>query len=220
MASQKKKRICKQCGNGFESITIDGKFWTSRQRVRCFNCLPTDRKKNSYTEEELRAFVPSAFCLSTILRNFGLTASGQNHRILKKKIKDWGIDTSHFLGAGWNKNNFRPTEELIPLEDYLQNKRKIGSHALKLKLIKFGVKENRCEACGLSEVFNPFTKEIVSIPIHLDHIDGNCEDNSLSNLRILCPTCHALTDTYCGKNKMKKTNKTLLTKPLGNDNLE
>lgn len=38
------------------------------------------------------------------------------------------------------------------------------------------------------------------IQLELDHIDGNNENNNLSNLRLLCPNCHALTPTYRGKN--------------------
>lgn len=38
------------------------------------------------------------------------------------------------------------------------------------------------------------------IPLELDHIDGNPYNNTLLNLRLLCPNCHALTPTYKGKN--------------------
>lgn len=38
------------------------------------------------------------------------------------------------------------------------------------------------------------------IPIELDHIDGNSENNLEENLRLICPNCHAQTDTYKGKN--------------------
>ena len=41
------------------------------------------------------------------------------------------------------------------------------------------------------------------VPIELDHIDGNSENNSLENLRILCPNCHSLTPTYKSSNKGK-----------------
>ncbi len=51
-----------------------------------------------------------------------------------------------------------------------------------------------CSICGLSEWQGE------SIPIELDHIDGNSENNSRENLRLVCPNCHALTPTYGIKN--------------------
>ena len=39
------------------------------------------------------------------------------------------------------------------------------------------------------------------VKVELDHIDGNSKNNSLTNLRLLCPCCHSLTPTYKNKNK-------------------
>lgn len=39
------------------------------------------------------------------------------------------------------------------------------------------------------------------MPVELDHIDGDSTNNSEENLRLICPNCHAFTDTYKGKNK-------------------
>ncbi len=39
------------------------------------------------------------------------------------------------------------------------------------------------------------------IPIELDHIDGDSDNNAEENLRLLCPNCHAQTPTYKSKNK-------------------
>lgn len=36
--------------------------------------------------------------------------------------------------------------------------------------------------------------------MELEHIDGNSENNDLSNLTLLCPNCHSLTSTYKGRN--------------------
>jgi len=41
------------------------------------------------------------------------------------------------------------------------------------------------------------------IPLELDHIDGNHQNNALDNLRLLCPNCHSLTPTFRGKNKRR-----------------
>lgn len=39
-----------------------------------------------------------------------------------------------------------------------------------------------------------------TIPIELNHIDGNSENNERENLELLCPNCHALTPNYKNKN--------------------
>src|SRR5579884_2106017 len=54
---------------------------------------------------------------------------------------------------------------------------------------------HRCENCGLSEWMGQ------PIPITMEHIDGNSDNNVDSNLKLLCPNCHAQTPTFAGKNK-------------------
>jgi len=56
---------------------------------------------------------------------------------------------------------------------------------------------NKCEECGWDKI-NPSTG---NCPIEIEHIDGNSENNSLNNLKLLCPNCHSLTPTYKNLNK-------------------
>ena len=64
---------------------------------------------------------------------------------------------------------------------------------LKQKLLKKGT-PYKCVECGISEWQGQ------KLSLHLDHINGNNTDNDDYNLRFLCPNCHSLTLTYCGKN--------------------
>jgi hypothetical protein len=55
----------------------------------------------------------------------------------------------------------------------------------------------KCEKCGWGKQ-NPHTG---SVPIELSHKDGNFTNNRIDNLELICPNCHALTDSYKGANK-------------------
>lgn len=57
--------------------------------------------------------------------------------------------------------------------------------------------EHKCDNCGRIEWLEK------PIPLELDHINGDKHNHRKENLRLLCPNCHAQTDTYCGKNKGK-----------------
>lgn len=54
---------------------------------------------------------------------------------------------------------------------------------------KYGEK---CMECG----WNKINEHSMRVPIEIEHIDGNSENNNLGNLKLLCPNCHSLTPTY------------------------
>lgn len=94
-------------------------------------------------------------------------------------------------GIAKNRNDY------MLLVDYLANSQNIQSNKVRLKLLHEGYKEYKCENCGLTEwLGNP-------IPLELHHKDGNRENNTIENYILLCPNCHALTDSYRGKNSKK-----------------
>lgn len=143
-------------------------------------------------KEEIVEAVSKSYSMAETMRNLGIMWGGGSQMTLKKRLDTWGVDYSHFMGQGRNKGvAFGPKR---PIQDYLSNKVFIGSHALKLRLIREGYFEAKCYRCNRIEWNGQ------PIPIELEHINGNHLDNTLSNLTILCPNCHAQTDTYAGKN--------------------
>ncbi len=76
---------------------------------------------------------------------------------------------------------------------------------------------NKCMECGWCEI-NPITG---NVPIQLEHIDGCSDNNSLSNLKLLCPNCHSLTPTFGALNKGngRSRRKVYRNKYRGNNNV-
>lgn len=98
-----------------------------------------------------------------------------------------------------------------------------GGSGMKRYLIEeFGY---ACSHCALTNWLDD------SIVLQLDHIDGNSDNNCISNIRLLCPNCHSQTSTFCGRNTKntkrnsylqvyKKINKQTRTKMVAPDRIE
>jgi len=153
-------------------------------------------RRRKYTDAQFIDAVRQARSHRQVLNLLGLKEAGGNYATLKRRIKELGLDTSHWAGQAWNKGVVRGPQ--LPVQDYLNNKRSIQTYKLKLRLLKAGIFEHKCYSCGLT------LWKGEPIPLELEHKNGNPQDNSLDNLTLLCPNCHALTTTYRGKNKKSK----------------
>ena len=145
------------------------------------------KKWEKFSEEEVRQFVKDSTSYAGLARKIGYDDASKNgsaYRAVHQMITALNLDTSHFKGQGWNKDNF----------DYSRFKygKKIKTaNALNAIVSLRGYK---CENCSLEEWQGE------KIPLEIHHIDGDELNSDLSNLQILCPNCHALTDNYKGKN--------------------
>lgn len=122
---------------------------------------------------------------------YSANSGGSTKNRLQNFILKYNIDISHFKGKGHTKNFGK---KKTPTEDYLNNKIKITSHKLRLRLLEEGIFEHKCNCCGLTTWLDQ------PIPLELHHKDGNKENNNLDNLELRCPNCHYFTDTYKSKN--------------------
>jgi len=108
---------------------------------------------------------------------------------LERYLKIFGVSYKGNMGLRGKKTDTK----YVTAKEYIK-KSFVSAHKLKLKMIRDGIKEHKCDICGITEWMGK------KVPIELDHIDGNHYNNEMNNLRIVCPNCHAQTDTNSGKN--------------------
>jgi hypothetical protein len=145
----------------------------------------------TYTQEEARKAIAASLSFAEALRRLGKCPTGGAGRVLKKWTVRWGISTDHFdpYAASRARGNTR-----IPLADILVEGSTYHRGKLKERLFEEGLKERRCELCGLGESWRGRALSLI-----LDHINGVSNDNRIENLRIVCPNCAATLDTHCGR---------------------
>ena len=109
-------------------------------------------------------------------------------------FKIWyNFNTKTLVGRTINRQNNKGVPKKR-LSEILVKNSTTQSSKLKKRLIREGLKESKCEICGLSKW------EGYDLPLELHHINGDHYDNRLHNLIILCPNCHSLTSNFRGKN--------------------
>lgn len=157
------------------------------------------RRRSRWTDEQLRDAVRASTSYRGVIEKLGLIAAGGNYDQVKRRIAELALDTSHFQGYGWSRGKQLPYAPKVPLCEVLVAGRWTMSHPLKKRLFREGLKQPKCERCGWCE-----RAPDGRIPVELDHINGDKNDNRLENLRILCPNCHSLQPTHRGLNQKSR----------------
>ena len=146
---------------------------------------------------------------SELLSYFLLENKGNNHKTVKRRIKELNIDTSHFL-TRLQSSSYSRRMTKDKLINYLTEKSNISRHHLKSYLIKYNLINYICNICKNDGNWNN-----KKLSLQLEHINGVSNDNRLENLCFLCPNCHSQTDTFAGK-KLKTINKIQFCKQCNN----
>lgn len=149
----------------------------------------------NYTDEEFAEQLALCDSVADLLRRLGLVAAGGNYLQVKQNCERLGLDYPANAKIGLQRPYGTPYSgrQRRNVDDYLKYEYCSTNH-LKKKLFEAGYKVPICEICGLEDWLDQ------PIALELDHIDGDRKNNFLENLRVICPNCHAQTDTYRGKN--------------------
>lgn len=157
----------------------------------------------TYSDIQLIEAVAQNKSIAGVLRQLNLKPAGGNYKTVHSEIVRLKLDSSHFNkdggGQGWRKGSSIPVRSRMPLVEILiVNSPYKSSSNLRQRLINENIFKPICSSCRLEEWLDK------PIPLELEHINGNSSDNSIDNLCLLCPNCHALTSTYRGKNIKRK----------------
>lgn len=121
---------------------------------------------------------------------------GCKQETLNAYLKKMGIE---YAGQQAKKGQYKGGKEYKPASYYFDNTHPIKSFLLKEKLFRDGLKEKKCEICGVS------MWQGIELPLELHYKNGKHNDNSFDNLQILCPNCHSIQEGNSGANKGKYT---------------
>lgn len=197
-------RGARTLSQALERLGVDPRSSTRRYVRERMKKLGVDvahfkREGVKWTREILEPVVAVSASINEVVRRLGLDSVGGHQANIARRIKAYGIDTSHFTPVVRTErmryNQRRRSAEEILVQDTSVHARRIPSRRLTRAMIELGVEE-RCALCGIEPVWlgEP-------LPLEVDHIDGDWRNNSAENLRFLCPNCHSTTDTYRGRGK-------------------
>lgn len=127
--------------------------------------------------QEFKEIVNSSYSMADVGKKAGISEIAC--RLLARAL---GVRTTSRRN---NKGLYKHTQQSVR-DMYLSNKFSISSGALRVLLERTGIKEHKCERCGLT------TWQGYPIRLDLHHKNGNHYDNSENNLMLLCPNCHRL----------------------------
>ncbi|MER5468864.1 HNH endonuclease signature motif containing protein [Streptomyces sp. NPDC002935] len=175
----------------------------SRSRATLSRMLATHRvdighfshRRTPISEDALHSLVRSSSSYADVMRGLGMDVNDTNHRRVRRAASRLGLDTSHFKRRSWGRSEPPKASStahrvLVVLPDQAGRTNRARLHRA---MTEIGV-PYACGRCGNTGEWLGH-----SITLQIDHVNGDWRDNRRENLRYLCPNCHALTETWCGR---------------------
>lgn len=157
---------------------------------------------SKYTPAMLAPLVRDSLSLAAVLRGLNLKQTGGSQAYIRRLIRDYGLDTSHFLGIRANHGSVhrggpdkRTPVQILVVRD--RPARPEDPHRLRRALCETGL-PYQCAVCGLLAEWQG-----QPLQLQIDHLNGERCDNRAENLRFICPNCHSQTANFGAKNKRR-----------------
>ncbi len=173
-----RERVAALLAKGVSRVEISRQLGISKQTVsyhaRRLGAPIDERFARRYDWKVVQEYYNQGHSVRDCVREFGFSSQTWHQAALR------GLVTP--------RPAFTPHEEFFAL-----GKPRNRGH-VKQRLLRLGLKENRCERCGIAD----WQGEPLSLSLH--HVNGQRDDNRVENLRLLCPNCHSQTENYSGRN--------------------
>jgi len=151
-----------------------------------------------HTKERLEEAAAASVSVAGVLRFLGLRQGGGTHTYISRRLREFEIDTSHFLGQGANRGKKSPTrlswQQILVLRS---TRTREAATRLRRSLCEMG-RPYRCANCGQTPEWQQHP-----LVLQVDHVNGNFWDNRPTNLRFLCPNCHSQTKFWSGRTSLE-----------------
>lgn len=151
-------------------------------------------KTRSWRDVDLINAVSKSHSVADVLRFLNFPTIGSYYSHIKKHMKRLNLSLLPAVATASVRS-----EKSLLLDNSFKENSDLTTRSAKLRIVKKGLLPYSCSICNIHEWKNANGK-FLKLSLHLDHINGINTDYRINNLRFLCPNCHSLTDTYCGKN--------------------
>lgn len=157
-----------------------------------------DWSKRKYTKQQFIDAWNNYSSYNECRTKLGLSRGRENQRLLEKTAAELGMKNTKFTPNPRCKPAMKSTARKITKENMHEFFTK-GDTPMTSSMNRF-IRKNSllgdtCSICGIEDE---------DLTLQIDHIDGDNTNNSLNNLRMLCPNCHSQTETFSHRN-VKRT---------------
>lgn len=165
-------------------------------------------KVYALSEEEFIALCNSEINYSAVSRALGYGEVGTyTFELIKKRLTELNRqDLMDKLGSRQlTSYSYQPmisSDEDI--QKYFAKNTHHGTTTMKRILLRKGLLKYECYYCG-----NQGSWRGQELKLQLHHLDGDKNNNEVSNLVFTCPNCHSQTDSFTAKNALTETGRAI-----------